>query len=408
MTSPTVGPVTAGPTLPDSDAAALRMTGVIARLTEDDFTGRRIGTPGGDAAARWLAAHLEALGAQAHRDTFPVVGAVKELTATPALRWTSTGGARNLLHRRDFAEHLASAYRPSPVTGRVSVSDGRVAGSWVLEPSYNVVRAAERAAAGAVGILLPRGTDDAGWMPKMIAGPAASSLPVLSVRTDLFEEMTVAARGGHPADVAASVPLQTVDVMGGNVHGVFRRPGPGALSVLLTAHFDGVGDDPAGVRFPAACDNASGVAVVLEAAQRLHVILPPEVGLAVALLDGEEAGAHGSAHHATELAAGTVVINMDGAAQLHQAAAVEAGGEAHALLAALDQAGRQTGVALRGQAMPSDNRRYAGAGFAAAGIGMGMPGYQTPAETVERVEPATLLAAADLVTATVIYLARTT
>jgi len=87
-----------------------------------------------------------------------------------------------------------------------------------------------------------------------------------------------------------------------------------------------------------------------------------------------------------------------------EAAAVEAGGPAHALLAALDQAGRQTGVPLRGQAMPSDNRRYAGVGLAAIGIGMGMPGYQTPAETPDRVEAETLVAAADLVTATVVRL----
>ena len=117
------------------------------------------------------------------------------------------------------------------------------------------------------------------------------------------------------------------------------------------------------------------------------------------------AGAHGSARHAAGLAPGTVVINLDGAAALHQAAAVEAAGDADRLLAALDQAGRDTGIPLRGQAMPSDNRRYAAAGHPAVGIGMGMPGYQTPAETPDRVEPATLLAAARLITATVRHLA---
>jgi hypothetical protein len=255
-------------------------------------------------------------------------------------------------------------------------------------------------------MLLPRGTDDAGWMPKMIAGPAACPLPVLSVRSSVFEAMTAAVHSGRFAHVEAAVPVRSVDVEGRNVHGIFRAPAPGGVSVLLTAHLDGVGDDPDGTRFPAACDNASGVAVILEAAQRLAGILPAETGLAVALLDAEEAGAHGSAHHAGQLAPGTLVINVDGAAQLHQAAAVEAGGPAHRLLMALDQAGRETGVALRGQAMPSDNRRYASAGFASVGIGMGMPGYQTPAETLDRVETATLLAAADLITATVLNLTR--
>lgn len=404
MTSPTVGPVFTGPTKSDPAAVAKHMLAVVARLAADDLDGRRVGTPGGRAATAWLVSHLESLGGQAFTDSFPVRGAVRDLSATPVLRWNTTSGTQNLLHRRDFAEHLASAYTPGLVTAPLSAPAGAVARAWVPEQSYNAARAGELAAVGAAGILLPRGTDDAGWMPKMIAGPAACPLPVLSVRTDLFEQMISAVRSGRQPQVAASVPLQTVDVEGGNVHGIFRTPTPGGLSVLLTAHFDGVGDDPNGVRFPAACDNASGVAVVLEAAQRLHSMLPPEIGLAVALLDGEEAGAHGSAHHATRLAPGALVINMDGAAQLHQAAAVEAGGPAHALLAALDQAGREVGVALRGQALPSDNRRYAAAGHAAVGIGMGMPGYQTPAETTDRVEPDTLLAAADLIAATVMHL----
>ncbi|WP_202806429.1 M28 family metallopeptidase [Kribbella catacumbae] len=170
--------------------------------------------------------------------------------------------------------------------------------------------------------------------------------------------------------------------------------------MLLTAHFDGVGDDPL-LRHPAAGDNASGVAVVLEAARLLSPRLSGGVGLAVALLDGEEVGARGSAHHAPQVASGTYVINVDGAAQLGAAAAVEAGGPAEPLLAAVDQAGRLTGVPLQAGAMASDNRRYAAVGLPAIGIGMGMPGYQTTAETPDRVEGRTLLAATDLVTATV-------
>ncbi|WP_020524687.1 M28 family peptidase [Catelliglobosispora koreensis] len=401
MNSRTAEPVVTGSAL--ASEALRRMQGVIARLAADDFTGRQIGTPGGQAASAWLAAHLESLGAQTHLDSFALHGAVKRLSAMPRLRWESPAGARNLSHRRDFAEHLASASVPFPVTGPLSGIPR--AGAWVLDSSYSAVRAAALTHAGAVGLLLPRGTDDAGWMPKMIAGPAACPLPVLSVRRDVFDEMAFSVREGHQSVVSAAVPLQTVNVVGTNVYGVFREPAPGALSVWLTAHFDGVGDDPDGTRFPAAGDNASGVAVVLQAAQRLHATLAPHVGLAVALLDGEEAGAHGSAHHAPQLPSGTALINVDGAAQLHEAAAIEAGGPAQALVAALDQAGRQTGIPLRGKAMPSDNRRYAAAGHAAIGIGMGIPAYQTPAEVPQTVEPETLLAAAELVTATVNALA---
>jgi hypothetical protein len=88
-------------------------------------------------------------------------------------------------------------------------------------------------------------------------------------------------------------------------------------------------------------------------------------------------------------------------------AAVEAGGPAHALLLALDQAARQTGVPLRALAWRSDNRRYAAAGLPTVGIGMGIPGYQTPAEMPNRVQPAVLATAVRLLVATVHNLATT-
>ena len=171
---------------------------------------------------------------------------------------------------------------------------------------------------------------------------------------------------------------------------------------MLTAHYDGVGDLP-GLRQPSAADNGSGVAVVLEAARILASALPEGVGFAVALLDAEEVGALGSARHAAQLRgddAAPLVINVDGAGVLHRAAAVEAGGPAHGLLAALDQAGRHTGLPLVAGPVASDNRRYAAAGLASIGIGAGMSGYHSPADTADRVELATLTAVARLVVAT--------
>jgi aminopeptidase YwaD len=171
--------------------------------------------------------------------------------------------------------------------------------------------------------------------------------------------------------------------------------------VLLTAHFDGVGDHP-GLRQPGAADNASGVAVVLEAARVLSTALPEGPHLSVALLDAEEVGALGSAHHAAQLrdaAADPLVLNIDGAGHLQQAAAVEAGGPAQALLAVLDRAGRHTGVPLVAGPVASDNRRYAAAGRPAAGIGAGMAGYHSAADIPDRVEPATMTALARLVVA---------
>jgi aminopeptidase YwaD len=396
VTSPVIGtaPAGAGPDVS-------RMQAVVARLAADDFAGRRAGTAGGRASAKWLGDLLHAAGAAVTLDEFELTGTVREVYATPQLAFTDHD-SRSLVFRRDFCEHLASADLPRPRSGLLATDgDADPAGTWVLAATWSPDRAVAAEAAGAVGLLVPRGTDAAGWMPKMIAGPATVGVPVLAVRADIHEQMRAAA---GRATATASVPLRTVDVTAMNVLATFRPPRPGRLSVLLTAHFDGVGDDP-GLRFPAACDNASGVAAVIEAARVLHRLLPREVALAVALLDAEEAGARGSAHHATFVEDGTFVVNLDGAAQLADAAHVEAGGLAQPLLAALDVAGRQVGVPLAAQAMPSDNRRYAAAGLAAVGIGMGLPGYQTPAETPDRVSPDTLDRASRLVIATVTNLA---
>jgi aminopeptidase YwaD len=325
-------------------------------------------------------------------ERFPVSG-VRDLYATPTLRWRDTP----LVHRRDFVEHLASADLPEPRSGTLATK--AEPGQWVLTNTADPEFTTRAHAAGARGLVVPRGVDAEGWMPKMIAGPPVQELPILAVRADLHARMSAA--GG---EVTASMPLRTVEVTGTNVHAVLAEPAGGAPSVLLTAHYDGVGDPDQ--RLPAAADNASGVAVVLEAARLLMASRPAGLGLAVALLDAEEAGAHGSAHHAPHVPAGTHVINIDGAAELTEAAAIEAGGPATALLAALDQAGRDTGVPLRAGAMASDNRRYAAAGLPAIGIGMGVPGYQTPAETPDRVNPDTLIAATRLAVATVHHLTK--
>ncbi|NUR28133.1 MAG: M28 family peptidase [Catenulispora sp.] len=364
------------------------MTELVQQLAADRFAGRRVGTPGGRAAAAFLADRLRSLGAEVGSDEFPVQN-VRELYGTPVFR----ADARELEHRREFAESLASADLPEPRTGRLVAADAvEVDGRWIHAPMTDWARACDRAAAeGALGVLKARGVDGEGWMPKTIAGPASRGVPVLDVRADLLHELA-----GREVSVTASVPLRTVSTTGTNVHARFGD----APGILLTAHFDGVGDDP-DRRLPAAADNASGVAAVLEAAR---VLREAGVEVAVSLVDAEEAGAWGSARHAPQVPPGTQVINLDGAARLDGAASVEAGGPAHGLLAVLDQAGKRTGVPLRAGAMASDNRRYAAAGLAAVGIGMGMPGYQTPAETPDRVDPGALVVAARLLISTVMLL----
>jgi aminopeptidase YwaD len=387
-----------------------RMAATVTVLAGDTFTGRRVGSPGGTAAGIWLADLLTASGATVTRDTF-TVGNVPRVYASPTVSWQHDGQVVPLMFGRDVAVHLASADRVRPLRAAVGiVGYGDPAGRWLLVPAGMNLFDAYGRAGGAAGLLLARGVDADGWHYTKLAGPNPGPLPVLSIEAGLHRRMTDAARrADRETTVTAATPMRRTEVTATNLHARYRAVAAGGPDLLLTAHYDGVGDHP-GLRQPAAADNGSGVAVVCEAARLLADALPDGIGLQVALLDAEETGALGSAHHARRLAdVGTqpLVINVDGAGHLNTAAAVEAGGPAHGLLAVLDQAARHTGLPLVAGPVASDNRRYAAAGLAAVGIGAGMAGYHSPADTPDRVEAATMTALCRLIVATAWFAAAT-
>ncbi|MEU2610201.1 M28 family peptidase [Micromonospora sp. NPDC007271] len=381
--------------------SADRMTTTIATLASDPMAGRRVGSTGGAAARAWLVDQLTALGGEVRTEEFQV-RAVPQVYDAPTVTWGDRGGTEELVFGRQVAIHPASADTSGIRRGPVGVA-GRAdpAGRWLVVPAEMSLFDAYRDTRGAAGLLVRRPVDAEGWQFTMLAGPDPGPLPVLTLDPDTHHAVLTAAAAGD-GWLAGATPLRRDDVTGTNIHARLRQHAPAGVGLLLTAHYDGVGDHP-GLRLPGASDNATGVAVVLEAARILTVALPAGAGLSVALLDGEEVGALGSAHHATQLRAeggAPLVINVDGAGRLDGAAAVEAGGPAHRLLALLDQAGRHTGVPLAAGPVASDNRRYGGAGFAAVGIGAGMGGYHSPADTPDKVDPATLGAIARVVVAT--------
>ncbi|MEV5630947.1 M28 family metallopeptidase [Micromonospora tulbaghiae] len=383
------------------DVSADRMTATVATLASDPLAGRRVGSAGGAAARAWLVDQLTDLGAAVRVEDFPVRG-VPQVYEAPTVTWGDRSGSAPLLFGRQVAIHPASADSSDTRRGGLGVA-GRddPAGRWLVVPAEMSLFDAYRDTRGAAGLLVRRPVDAEGWQFTVLAGPDPGPLPVLTLDPDTHHAVLTAATAGD-GWLAGATPLRRDDVTGANVYARLREPVPGGTDLLLTAHYDGVGDHP-GLRLPGASDNATGVAVVLEAARILTAALPVGVGLSVALLDGEEVGALGSAHHAAQLraeGAAPLVINVDGAGRLDGAAAVEAGGPAHRLLALLDQAGRHTGLPLAAGPVASDNRRYGGAGFAAVGIGAGMGGYHSPADTPDKVDPATPGAIARLVVTT--------
>ncbi|MEV0158199.1 M28 family peptidase [Micromonospora sp. NPDC050686] len=389
--------------------SAERMTATIATLASDPMAGRRAGSAGGAAARAWLVDQLTALGVDVRTEEFPV-RAVPQVYEAPTVTWGDRSGPEELVFGRQVAIHPASADTYRIRRGALGVAGGKAdpAGRWLVVSAEMSLFDAYRDTHGAAGLLVRRPVDAEGWQFTMLAGPDPGPLPVLTLDPDTHHAALTAATVGD-GWLAGATPLRRDDVIGTNIHARLRQPGTDGADVLLTAHYDGVGDHP-GLRLPGASDNATGVAVVLEAARMLTAALPAGAGLSVALLDGEEVGALGSAHHATQLRADRatpLVINIDGAGRLDGAAAVEAGGPAHRLLALLDQAGRHAGVPLAAGPVASDNRRYGGAGFAAVGIGAGLGGYHSPADTPDKVDPAALAAIARLVVATA-HLAATT
>jgi Zn-dependent M28 family amino/carboxypeptidase len=178
---------------------------------------------------------------------------------------------------------------------------------------------------------------------------------------------------------------------------------------MIGAHYDGVGDDPGGLRLPGAADNAAGVAVILELARVVQQRdIRPRRPIWFVAFDGEEVQAQGSlayARHLRSQGINPLVITLDGAARFSEAVWVESGTGSDALIAALDQAGEWLEIPLIFGNVASDNRRYAAAGFPSVGVALGGVGGHTPADTAERVDSIAMQMAAKLLLATLWQLA---
>jgi hypothetical protein len=378
---------------------------LVRRLAAEEFTGRQTGTAGSRSAGDFLIEHLGSLGLEPWADRFPVPAAPL-LTARPVLSVDSAA----LEHRRDFAEHPRSGHEPAERTGTARAADAAGPGDWAVVAAVPPGEGLDRLVAdlvgrGVIGLLTPQYADGSGFLTKRLLGGPPLPLPVVAVRPDLLDGVP-----GH--QVSANAPLRPTPVDGRNIFfGPRWVPSEHAApAVVVVAHYDGVGADP-DRHLPAAGDNATGVAVICEAARILAGQPPGPRPLLFAAVDAEELGAQGSRAHARALAAaGTpaVTLNLDMAGKWHGTVAVELGDGSDELYAALDAAGRALEIPLAGAPVASDNRSYAAAGFPAAGLGLGAEHYHSPLDAIEHVDPAALRTAGRLLLGTVQHLLRTT
>lgn len=113
------------------------------------------------------------------------------------------------------------------------------------------------------------------------------------------------------AELGLEVVRQPVGVNAENVLGILRR---GDDAVVVSAHYDHLGEDGAGAVYPGADDNASGVAVMLALARRA-VTREHRQTIIFAAFGAEEVGLVGSARYVEEpawpLERTRAVINFD-------------------------------------------------------------------------------------------------
>jgi len=229
---------------------------------------------------------------------------------------------------------------------------------------------------------------------------------------------------GYPQ---SEVRFQAFNVPGaGQQHNVLCGPGAGHPGfVLVCAHYDSLSETPM-VKAPGADDNASGVAVLLEAAELLRTV-PLRRGILFAAFGGEEQGLFGSAACA-EVAATEgwridVVLNLDMVAyqdpQRPKVVKVEydqgnrnpgndAAAKAFGLLMAQAAADYTHLAVEHTDIWNSDYMPFEAKGYACIGVYEGgeNPGYHKTTDTVEVLDMNHLAEVAKMVVATVYLIAR--
>jgi len=301
---------------------------ILAELANPSMQGRHVGTPGELKGANLIAGLFAADGLKPAGDNgsyfqaFPMT--VEEQASVPALDLVAPSGQTRSLRLRDD-------YRPifGGVAGGGDASgpglfvppDADLAGLGVSGKVLfvlgrgsikdTVTRARD---AGALAVIIPTGEQPI--LKSEGSPPDANALPVAEVSQTgaaaLLEgsghtrdELSAASQSGTaiaPFPLVWTItyhvslrPPAHIDAH--NVLGVL--PGKSnARTVIVGAHYEEIGPDPDGVVFPAANDNASGVAVMLELASLLHRTgSQPEATIVFAAWSGHEEGLFGSRYY---------------------------------------------------------------------------------------------------------------
>jgi peptidase M28-like protein len=300
----------------------------LSRLADPSMEGRHVGTDGELKGAQYIAGLFEADGLKPGGDSggylqsFPMT--IEEQASTPTLEISNKAGEKHALKLRDDFRPVfggsggaGDASGPGlfvPPDADLKTLDLKGKVLFVLNRGSLrelITRARDQ---GAVGVIVPTGEQpilkSEGRAPDANAIPVAlvsqtGAAALLEGSGHTRDDLNEAVRNNQPL---SSFPLQwtityhvslksPAKIDAHNVVGVL--PGrPGSKAILVGAHYEEIGPDPDGAVYPAANDNASGVAVMLELATLLHKRgIQPAQTIIFAAWSGHEEGLFGSRYY---------------------------------------------------------------------------------------------------------------
>ena len=411
---------------PPAPPAAADLQAHVLALTAPEMEGRGSGTPGGDRAARYIAAELARLGLRPGGDagTFfqefvvgetPRAGAGSRLApdgpAAPALAagraWIPHGGSAVGRASGDLVFVGHDDYTGVDVRGRIALALAGAPGAAARPSRLEKLIAARRA--GAVGLLIVEDT-----LPALGATAAPVALlsgSVTRAGADVLlagtgRSLDVLTRGAAGVRVDLEVDLAREQVRAANVIGVLPGADPALAgeAVVIGAHYDHLGRDGAAV-YHGADDNASGTALVLSLARSFAAARPPRT-LVFIMFAGEELGLLGSSHHVRQPSAVPIermaaMLNFDMVGRLDGRRLLVGGVDTGAGFRALvEAAGRDAGLDLDprgGGGGASDHSRFHAAGVPVLFFHSGQHAdYHQPSDTAEKIDVAGMAKIADL------------
>lgn len=356
--------------------ATSRLYETAVKLTSKNMQGRLSGSIGARIAANYLADQLKQIG----YIPYPGFGSFLVPISVFASRLTGeaklSAGAEFFQHRTDFAEFNRVSSGGKLEGNLLVIQDGipfdenRLKNSIVLiqkrPEDFDLEGTVENAINhGVKALLIEYGEPK--YFHKTVFGPSNPSIPVLKVRQSIADRLSAA----DGVTIKIDLPLLNKELPCQNVIGYL--PGSNSdLTIVLSAHYDHLGDDPGGFRFPGAIDNVSGVTTVLDLASRIKNLSLP-FNIVISFFSGEESGLNGAAQFIEQFPEPiTAAINIDCIGQETPISRVRVGYEApsHWLPLAAKKVFDQLGIEIKWKEFGrEDSVAFRKKGIPALGLG---------------------------------------